>query len=301
MPSRLTAALAPLIACAAWLVAGGTLAAPAPAAVTAATRVPAPVAPSVASIPTAVGEVLVQGHTPTPPSKTYDKTVHKYVEDTGHTGPLGQISRWWRPLCPMIAGISPGFGQFLVKRIREVAAEVGAPQNGECGKGVNVLVVVTATPVELMADVRDHHEDLLGFHGTHETRDLAVFEPAMKSWYVTGTSGPGYWVIDSPYAPQPWWGPSLKPPPLKSHIVFVLIVVDARLLEGQAIGPVADKIAMLALSHPALHEGCSPLPSVLEVLDPKCPPGAAPAALTSYDKEYLKALYAYKGNEFRYF
>ena len=78
-------------------------------------------------------------------------------------------------------------------------------------------------------------------------------------------------------------------------------MVDARLLEGKAIGPVADKIAMLALSHPALHEGCSPLPSILKVLDPKCPDGCAPEALTSYDKAYLKALYAYKSNEFRYF
>ncbi len=125
----------------------------------------------------------------------------------------------------------------------------------------------------------------------------------MKSWYVTKTTiaGGDLAMLDQAYTPRPPQGGSRIPPPLQSQFVFVLVVVDANLLEGQAIGPVADRIAMLALSRPAAREGCSALPSVMDLLDPGCTSNGGAEGLTSYDEAYLKALYAYKGSEIRYF
>ncbi len=226
------------------------------------------------------------------------------MHDSGRPGPIGQISRWGQPVCPLTEGLAPAFNDFVTKRIREVAARVGAPSTGDCGRDVNVLVAFTAMPDQLMADVREHHQALLGFHYVGETKSLAAFQPPMKSWYVTMTRVPGgdFAMFDRAYAPRPPGGTgSHIPPPLKSEFAFALVVVDSSLLEGQEIGPVADKVAMLVLSKPAARDGCSSLPTVMDLLEPTCPSGGSQQGLTAYDEAYLRALYAYKGDERRSF
>ena len=285
---RRTHALGPVLAWALCLIAGAALAQAAPA--------PAPGS-------TTVGEVVVHG-VPPATSKAFETAVSKFVHDLGRPGPIGQISRWRRPLCPLTLGLSQGFDDFVTKRIREVAARVGAPGAGDCRGEVNVLVAFTTDPDALMTDVRKHHEGLLGYHFVGQTRSLAAFEPPMKSWYVTLTTMPGtdFVMVDQAYAQGPPGGASSHiPPEYRSQFAFVLVVIDARLLEGQAIGPVADRVAMLSLSKPAPRDGCSALPSILDLLDPKCPSGSSMQGLTSYDEAYLKGLYGYEGSEVRYF
>ena len=117
----------------------------------------------------------------------------------------------------------------------------------------------------------------------------------MKSWYVTMTSVPGaFAMFDQAYAPGPpeTGSGSRIHLPLHSGFALALIVVDPSRLEGREIGQVADRIAMLALSRPARHAGCSALPSVMDVLDPACGSNSDDHGLTSYDEAYLKALYA---------
>ena len=283
-------------AAAAWLVASAAFAQPAP------TR-PSDASSAQKAESTTVGEVVVRAPAPSIP-RSFARSVEKFVHDVGRPGPVGQISRWATPVCPVTVGLTPAFDSFVNRRIKEIAARVGAPSRDACRGGANVMVAFTPQPDELMADVRKHHEGLLGFHYIVETRSLAAFEPPMKSWYVTATriADSDFAMIDQAYAShEPPQGGSHIPPPLKSEFAFVLVVVDANLLEGQAIGPVADRIAMLVLSKPALREGCSPLPSILDFLDPKCPPGRSADGLTIYDEAYLKALYAHKGSETRSF
>ncbi len=233
--------------------------------------------------------------------RSFEKATGKFVHDLARLGPIGQVSRWHEPICPIVAGLSPAFNDFVAGRIKEIAAQVGAPGAGDCARGANVMVAFTTAPDQLMADVRDRHEVLLGFHFVGETKSLSAFQPPMKSWYVTMTriADEGA-MFDTAYGPGPPSGGSHVPIPLKSEFAFVLIVVDANLLEGQPIGPVADKVAMLALSRPAPHEGCSALPSVMDLLERDCT-STASAGLTAYDEAYLKALYAYHGDEQRYF
>jgi hypothetical protein len=103
---------APALSCAAWLAAGVATAQPA-----------SPTAP--AASPTA-GDVVVRGHAPTTP-ETFAKSVEKFVHDWGRPGPIGQISRWAKPVCPLTDGLTPGFNDFVTQRIKEVASRVGAP------------------------------------------------------------------------------------------------------------------------------------------------------------------------------
>jgi hypothetical protein len=272
------------LCCACWLLASAALAQPPPA------RTPGP---------RDVGEVVVQGAAQAPRTpETFARAVEKFVHDEGRPGPLGQISRWARPVCPVTQGLSPALDDFVTRRIQEIAARVGAGSPADCRGGDDILVVFTTAPDQLMNDVRRHHEALLGFHYVGETKALAAFEPPMKSWYVTMTVAPGFINIDSANGRLlPNYGASHFPPPMKSEFVFALVVIDANLIEGQTIGAVADRVAMLALSKPAPRSGCSALPSVMDLLDPRCPASGSGEGLSPYDEAYLKDLYAYHASE----
>ena len=260
---------------------------------------PAPAAPSTdTSDSTTVSGVVIQAHKKAE-MQAFAKAVETFVHAQGRPGMNGQISRWRHRVCPMTAGLAPNFNAFVSKRVKEVAARVGVPA-GVC-QGVNVLVVFTALPDRVMADVRDHHAALLGYHQRSEAKSLAVFEPPMKSWYVTGTRQGDSMKIDydngglfPDLLPH---GAGHLPAPFFSDFGFALVVVDSKQIEGREIGPVADQIAMLALSKPAPREGCSPLPTVMDVLDPACPSSGSVKELTVYDEAFLKALYAYNGDE----
>jgi len=61
---------------------------------------------------------------------------------------------------------------------------------------------------------------------------------------------------------------------------------------GTEIGPIADYIAMLALSQPETLDGCNEFPSILDLMSASCTSRSKPTALTESDLAYLKALYA---------
>jgi len=235
------------------------------------------------------------------PSETFHQAVKKFVRGLGRPGPINQISRWGESVCPKTTGLSPGFNDHVTKRIKEIAIRVGVPGSGDCRKNGNVLVVFTTKPDQFMADVRDHHEGLLGYHYVGQTKSLATFQPPMKSWYVTMSIIPGaYAAFDQAYAPSPpgRTGSRIRPP-LKSRFAFALVVIDSNLLDGQAIGPVADKIAMLVLSAPTLRDGCNALPSIMDYLEPSCSSGGSMEGLTAYDEAFLKGLYAFDRDELK--
>ena len=58
------------------------------------------------------------------------------------------------------------------------------------------------------------------------------------------------------------------------------------------MGPIADYIAMLALSQATAQDNCAELPSILDLMSPDCPDAEKPQSLTVADKAYLEGLYA---------
>jgi hypothetical protein len=69
----------------------------------------------------------------------------------------------------------------------------------------------------------------------------------------------------------------------------VLIVIDSTKLAGQGIVPLADYIAMLALSQVATPDACQELPSIINRMASGCE--HTPDSLTMFDLAYLQALY----------
>lgn len=265
------------------------------------TRLPEPVTDSEASAAQEqeADHIVVTG-TRLLEHEEFEDAVFEFVRELGTTGPINQIARWGVPVCPAVEGLSEGYADFVEERIHLIARRVGAPA-GDCQGEANTLIIFTPEPDRLMEDVREEHAGLLGYHYIGQRRSLAAFSPPMKSWYITMTTIPGHYsAIDHAYGPRPPAGTGSRIRlPYKSRFAFVLVVVNLDSVEGEPIGPVADKIAMQVLSQPEAREGCSALPSISDFLEPSCPSRGAIAGLTPYDEAYLTGLYDFDRDELK--
>ena len=61
----------------------------------------------------------------------------------------GKIARWSDGICPFVAGLPPGFTKFVVRRLRGVAVQVGAPVNDSPSCKPNIEVAFTTRPQAL--------------------------------------------------------------------------------------------------------------------------------------------------------
>jgi hypothetical protein len=80
---------------------------------------------------------------------------------------------------------------------------------------------------------------------------------------------------------------------LASELQNVLIVVDTtKLKPGQTLGPVNDYLSMLALAQTKTLDGCTVLPSVIDLMGQSCAGRQTPDGITPADAAYLTSLYA---------
>jgi hypothetical protein len=77
-----------------------------------------------------------------------------------------------------------------------------------------------------------------------------------------------------------------------SEFLQVLVVVDTRKIATDSLSSISDYISMLALTRTESLDGCSELPSIIDLLSSGCGRRAKPLALTATDTAYLKALYS---------
>jgi hypothetical protein len=73
------------------------------------------------------------------------------------------FARWDTPICPLIAGLPRDDGEFVLTRLSEIAASVGAPlDQRQCR--ANFIVLVTSDPVASLKAwaARAHYQHLFG-------------------------------------------------------------------------------------------------------------------------------------------
>ena len=239
-----------------------------------------------------------------------------------------QIGRWRMDLCPGVTGLQPAASAFVARRVTQVARSVGAPIRaaGQDGKGcaVNVNIVFTAAPQQLLDHVAKAYPVLLG---SSRAPGDAVSRHPIQSWYVTGTSvdGPNE-IATGSLAPMfvklqmgvdastpggaiaadgarvdPAYGPgftgfgrtgSYLSKGFASELLQVFIVVDTGKVAGDSLASISDYIAMLALTRMDSLDGCNELSSIIDLLSSGCGDRHKPDALTEADTAYLKALYS---------
>ena len=121
--------------------------------------------------------------------KALEAAISKFLEGlTVPTRATGKLARWKDGVCPLVLGVRPEVEAVLVKKIRGVAAEVGAPVNASDGCPNNIEVIFTAEPQALLDNVRIMHPNLLGyFDNSAQAEKLATMRLPIQSWYITAT------------------------------------------------------------------------------------------------------------------
>lgn len=235
----------------------------------------------------------------------------------------GKLARWKKGICPQTIGLGDRFAKYVTDRIREVAAAVGAPVDGDASCKPNIEVLFTTTPQALLDNICKGEPVFLGYHDNGSQADeMAKVTHAMQAWYTTatddmrgrpevdsGTSG-GTTIEMQPLALPP--GTGLPNPVgtitvtlphasaqsvtgsrlgdgLSSELYNVLIVAEPAKLMDHEIGALADYAAMLALAQPSSLDSCEALPSISNLLVKDC--ATATAHLSDGDLAYLTSLY----------
>ena len=255
--------------------------------------------------------------------KVIQKQTWSFVEAYAAPAPkLGLIARWREPICVQVVNLTPEQTAMVQARIEQVARGVGLPVR-KPGCRSNIQIVLTSQPQAFIDKVAKGDEHALGFHYPSELKTVKTVSHPIQAWYKTATQSAkfqldglewdlrdhdGHPVLPEAAFPIAQSGESVDIPdnPLppgcagslisdctRSVFKNVLVVVDSHAVAGKDLGAVADYVAMLALSQVKLAGGCSPMPSILDLLaQSRCAGRDAPSELTAADASYLTALYA---------
>jgi hypothetical protein len=170
----------------------------------------------------------------------------------------------------------------------------------------NILVAATSQPLELLDFLRTKRPALLGFHYKYQAGRIATMKFPIQAWYSTATEDfYGFLNADVPVISWDYAQPGAAGIPggvhvsgnraigdgLKTEFTAAIILVDSGKMQGREIGPIADYIAMLALSQAQSYDTCQPVPTITNYLASECEAEMKPAALTDIDATYLRGLY----------
>ncbi len=256
--------------------------------------------------------------------KDAEKTIAQFVQGlTVPTRAADKIARWKDGVCPIAVGIRQEIGVFLIRRIMEVAAQVGAPVNNKVPCPPNIEIIFTATPQALLDNIWIMHPTLLGpYENSAQAERLATSRSPVQALYGTGTvdlrgqvvpdgGRKGGVTMTMAMPPAGFGGPATGAPDMvvmnipdgvatnvtgsrlgdgvSSAITNVVIVADTPNLIDRGVIVLADYMAMLALAQIKPPESCQELPTILNLMVPGC--AQSPTALTSGDIAFLRGLY----------
>lgn len=203
----------------------------------------------------------------------------------------GQVARWNDPICARSWGMPLAYNAFVVRRITEVAQQVGARADASERCRPNVLIGFTADPQALLDRIVRRQPLMLGYHYASQGRELRTVRYPVQAWYGTTTNE----QLDVAGVPAPGGsvGSRLATGAV-SGFAFVLILVDVDEVVGREVGPVADLLAFLALAQIPLTDQCQAWVTITNLLKPGC--ADTGQGLSQFDLAYLHALYATGAN-----
>ena len=259
------------------------------------------------------------------PKTPLEKAIAGFVKSYATpTFSVGKIPKWARGICPATVGLTAELNLGVTALLRQVAARIGAPVAAKEPCDTNVTVIFTRTPQAVLDDMAKNHQALLGYHEVSQVKRIATMSHPVQAWYATATrDNNGVLIPDSAvHDPQcesdiadlkefppmtPAWmvayqnvyrhcggvqvtGNRLNDG-LRSEFGAATIIVDVGKLGELGIKPVANYVAMLALSQTQTFEACQPLLSIVNVMTPGCDESLKPDSLSETDIAYLSALY----------
>jgi hypothetical protein len=242
-----------------------------------------------------------------------EKRMHEFVSHVPVMSNSDEsFARWDTPICPLIAGLPRDDGEFVLTRLSEIAASVGAPL-GPRQCRANFIVLVTSDPVASLKTwaARAHYQHLFGEADPEKIEIFLKTQRAIRVWYNEQqsaaedgsalTPGSQIGVVTSSQTHSSSPGLDLPGPTFQSYmatrlewtavwtISSVIEIVDAEAMKGLTFGQLADYIAMTGLAKFNLDADFGTAPTILRLFNGT--DDAKPSSLSDWDKAYLKALY----------
>ena len=227
-----------------------------------------------------------------------------------HPLPDESLIRWNHAMCPLVAGLSRAEGEFILRRVSDIARSVHAPLGKEdCNP--NFLVIVARNPsgfLELLWKRKplmfDTHYGIAPVKRFIETsRPIRVwydfyvqpsdqsvvfpseFSSLLKESEEHGKTGVLYPIYTHPESK----GAHLSFPAVRDFAATI-IVVDLNQVSTLNVGQLADYIGLLGLAQINLDTDLGPAPSILNLFHATAT--SHPSELTPWDRALLFALYS---------
>jgi uncharacterized protein (UPF0548 family) len=199
------------------------------------------------------------------------------------------LADWQReiPICFLVGGLPREDGEYMLTRLSQIAASVGAPLTSKDCKP-NFFVVVTSDPAALLKawtkrDVRffDSDQDV----GGTEIHKFLHAKIPVRAWYN--------WELYKDSGVRGTSSSSSPPGRIRFSAVrdlaAVVVLVDAPRARGVSFGQLAAYVAMVGLAEIKIDARVSETPSILQLFSNLEKP--APTGLSKWDEAFLKGLY----------
>lgn len=208
------------------------------------------------------------------------------------------LGRWATPVCPFTAGLAESAGEFVRKRILEIATASGIPSSApDCAP--NFVVVVTPEPEQFLRDWWNADHRLFNKErGVGGIERFIESDQPVRVWHNACSAPPG---LARNFRLNITWdcntgtlGSRLSFAAVRA-IYLAIVMVDLAHIEGMTFGQVADYVAMVGLAQVRSSPEIAATPSILNLFAEAG--SEKPKGLTEWDQSFLKAVYeTRKGN-----
>jgi len=203
------------------------------------------------------------------------------------------LARWQVPICPLVAGLSPDKGEFILARLSQIARDADIPLLAE-GCDANLLVVMTHEPEALLKmwwskEHRLFNKDR-GVGGIKRTiRSGAPVRVFYNACSVAPGTAKTFSLKGGPICGTGVPGSRLTWDAVRV-IYSVIVVVDLEQARTLTFGPLTDYIAMTSLAQLRTDPELGAAPTILRLFDET---DETPSqGLSAWDRAFLKSLYA---------
>lgn len=242
-----------------------------------------------------LGDVVVEG-------RRLRSVVQDFVGEvtapaTSNRGP----ARWNGPVCIGVVNLRAEVAQYIVDRASDVARELGLTA-GEPGCTANVLIIAAADGQAVAEGIVEERRRAFVPGGSGMTRPLSALEDFRTSdapvrwWHVSTPvdSETGQLATRMPGQEAPQTAVSRASrirTDIRDDMFRAIIIVDITKVESLTLPQLADYCTLIALAQVDPKAEVASFETILNVfIDPTI------SGLTSWDRDYLTALYGIEQN-----
>jgi hypothetical protein len=237
------------------------------------------------------------------------ETLRKQVDQFFHSAmlkpPFGEsLLRWEDAVCPTVEGMIQPAGEFVLRRLSELARESGVPLARENCKHPNLFIIVAKNPETFLKLLWRGHPTMYNTaRGIAPVRSFIEKSRPIRVWYNVGSGAlpneisglltasvdVGLGAVDYPIVREPSSGASFRLMIHLRKIGTALVVIDPAQVGQLSIGQFADYIAMVSFVEVNQDADLDANSTILSLFATSS--AAAPLEMTRWDKALLRALY----------